>query len=113
MPELPEDPLNREPEIDQLISSFITYENGYDRNHCDIPEKSGSEHRVKVDGAVKEILQLSVSDLRNDFEQHSVTCALQCAGNRRHGKTDVEKSAGTSRGYNVVCLRPAPRPTCC
>jgi len=84
MPELPEPPLNREPELDHLIQSFITYEHGYDRNHGTHPHIDASTHRVQVDGAVDKPLDLSISDLRNDFPQHTVVCALQCAGNRRH-----------------------------
>ncbi|KAK0366682.1 hypothetical protein LTR33_010073 [Friedmanniomyces endolithicus] len=78
-------PLNREPALQELISSFITpVTEGYDRNHSVLPELNGDTHRVRIDGAVKRSLELSVSDLQNDFEQHDVVCALQCAGNRRN-----------------------------
>lgn len=78
-----EKPLNREPPVDKLISSFITTEGGYDRNHGPIPRLDIERHRVVVDGAVITPLKLSVSDLQA-FPQHVVTCTLQCAGNRRH-----------------------------
>ncbi|KAK5747220.1 hypothetical protein LTR17_000355 [Elasticomyces elasticus] len=85
MPELPDEPLNREPAIQDLIASFITpVKEGYDRNHGMLPELDGSSHRVKVEGAVKKVLELSILDLQNNFEQYNVVCALQCAGNRRH-----------------------------
>ncbi|TKA73805.1 hypothetical protein B0A55_05529 [Friedmanniomyces simplex] len=85
MPELPEEPLNREPALQDLISSFITpITAGYDRNHGMLPELDYDTHRVRIDGAVKRSLELSASDLQHDFEQHDVVCALQCAGNRRH-----------------------------
>ena len=84
MPELPEAPLNREPELQDLVSSFITTQDGYDRNHCVHPQIDGEKHCVRVDGAVDKQLELSMSDLRDSFEQHTVVCALQCAGNRRH-----------------------------
>ncbi|EME43538.1 hypothetical protein DOTSEDRAFT_25465 [Dothistroma septosporum NZE10] len=79
-------PLNREPEVEELIKNFITPVNqGYDRNHSAHPEQlDASTHCVKVDGQVTKPLELSISVLRNDFEQHEVVCALQCAGNRRH-----------------------------
>ena len=84
MPELPEKPPNREPESDQLLKSFITPAgDGYDRNHSSHPTIDGSKHIVKIDGAVHRQLDLSIAELR-DFEQHTVVCALQCAGNRRH-----------------------------
>ncbi|KAH9886418.1 molybdopterin binding oxidoreductase [Xylariomycetidae sp. FL2044] len=81
-----EEPLNREPEVHNLISNFIT-EDGYDRNHCAQPSPSqldAESHRVIVDGEVDRVLKLSITGLRNDYPQHDVTCALQCAGNRRH-----------------------------
>lgn len=84
MPELPENPLNREPELDDLVSSFLTTSGAYNRNHCLQPELSESSHRVRIDGCVDKELNLSISDLQNDFPQHTVVCALQCAGNRRH-----------------------------
>ncbi|KAH3912613.1 hypothetical protein HBI56_154610 [Parastagonospora nodorum] len=77
-----EKPLNREPELGKLVSSFITTE-GYDRNHGPIPYLDVDTHRVFVDGLVRKDLELSVKDLKA-LPQHNVVCALQCAGNRRH-----------------------------
>ncbi|KAK3117214.1 hypothetical protein LTR53_001641 [Teratosphaeriaceae sp. CCFEE 6253] len=85
MPELPEEPLNREPAIQDLMASFITpVKDGYDRNHGMLPELDGKTHRVRIDGSVDKPFELSVADLQDGFEQHDVVCALQCAGNRRH-----------------------------
>ncbi|KAH9882420.1 hypothetical protein J1614_000656 [Plenodomus biglobosus] len=77
-----EKPLNREPELGELIESFIT-ENGYDRNHGPIPHLDPATHRVSITGLVSKDLSLSVADLEA-LPQRSVVCALQCAGNRRH-----------------------------
>jgi len=77
-------PLNREPPVTELISSFLTNKDGYDRNHGSIPHLSSIDHVVKVDGAIKTPFTLTIDNLRNDYPQHSVVCALQCAGNRRH-----------------------------
>ena len=112
MPELPEKPLNREPEIQDLVQSFITYKNGYDRNHGPLPQLDGDKHRVRVDGAVGAIQELSVSDLRNNFEQHSVVCALQCAGNRRHTmRTELKEVDGIDwfDGAVMNCKWTGPR----
>lgn len=87
MPSLPSTPLNREPDVESLISSFLTTKDlqPYNRNHCPLPDNiSVATHRVVVDGLVSQPLSLSISDLHNAFPQHKVTCALQCAGNRRH-----------------------------
>ncbi|KAK5200832.1 hypothetical protein LTR16_004733 [Cryomyces antarcticus] len=79
-----EEPLNREPPVKDLVSSFFTESDGYDRNHGPIPHVDASKHIVRVDGAVGNILELSVDQLHKNFAQHEVVCALQCAGNRRH-----------------------------
>ncbi|KAF2021258.1 molybdopterin binding oxidoreductase [Aaosphaeria arxii CBS 175.79] len=76
-------PLNREPDLEKLVSSFITTSGGYDRNHGPIPHLDAATHRVDVYGLVKTDLSLSIDDLKS-LPQHSVICALQCAGNRRH-----------------------------
>jgi sulfite oxidase len=68
-----------------LISefSFITKEGGYSRNHGPIPHLDAATHQVCVYGLVKKELSLHIKDLQ-ELPQHSVICALQCAGNRRH-----------------------------
>jgi DMSO/TMAO reductase YedYZ molybdopterin-dependent catalytic subunit len=78
-----EKPLNREPEVRDLISSFITREGAYNRNHGPTLHLDVSSHKVIVDGAVNNPLEFSMEELKK-LPQHSVTCALQCAGNRRH-----------------------------
>lgn len=90
-----EKPLNREPPVPELISSFITTNGGYDRNHGPIPHIDASSHHVRLDGAVTNILDLSIDQLRHDFPQHTVVCALQCAGNRRHTmRTQIKEVEG-------------------
>ncbi|KAI1397489.1 molybdopterin binding oxidoreductase [Hypoxylon fuscum] len=86
-----ESPLNREPSLSHLTSSFIT-EDGYERNHSTLPPASqlnARTHRVCVDGLTRNPLSLSIANLRSDFPQHEVVCALQCAGNRRHDMRTV------------------------
>ncbi|KAJ4293469.1 hypothetical protein N0V90_008752 [Kalmusia sp. IMI 367209] len=79
-----EKPLNREPELEHLVSSFITEEGqGYDRNHGPIPHLDASSHRVGIYGLVEKELSLSIEDLKA-LPQQTIICALQCAGNRRH-----------------------------
>ncbi|ETN43519.1 uncharacterized protein HMPREF1541_02678 [Cyphellophora europaea CBS 101466] len=81
----------------QLISSFLTCieKTTYDRNHGPILHKSADQHRVVVDGLVSNPLELSLASLAHDFPQHTVTCALQCAGNRRHSmRTRIKEVSG-------------------
>ena len=79
-------PLNREPSTSALVSHFRTPAAlAYDRNHGPIPHHlSAASHTVRVTGLVAKPLTLSATQLATDFPQHTVTCALQCAGNRRH-----------------------------
>lgn len=112
MPELPEAPLNREPDRAILVQSFITYKDGYDRNHCMLPELAAEKHRVKIGGDVRHELSLSTNSLRNDFPQHSVVCALQCAGNRRHTmRTQLKEVSGIDwfDGAVMNCKWSGPR----
>ncbi|KAJ5104350.1 hypothetical protein NUU61_001697 [Penicillium alfredii] len=78
-------PLNREPPAKELIEQFITPQDlNYDRNHGPIPHLRSEKHVIRVDGLVETPLFLSPDQLRLEFAQHEVTCALGCAGNRRH-----------------------------
>ncbi|KAI9816441.1 MAG: hypothetical protein M1826_001831 [Phylliscum demangeonii] len=85
-------PLNREPAVSDLIANFITPASlSYDRNHSAIPHLDRAQHRVVVDFDLDfdrdldlDLDLLSIEQLATDFAQHAVTCALQCAGNRRH-----------------------------
>ncbi|KAI4913650.1 hypothetical protein J4E90_005369 [Alternaria incomplexa] len=96
-----EEPLNREPELEKLVEShdtdtvysFIT-KDGYDRNHGPIPHINASTHKVSVTGLVNNELSLSIADLEA-LPQHTVICALQCAGNRRHTmRTKLKEVSG-------------------
>jgi sulfite oxidase len=76
-----------------LECSFITTDT-YDRNHGPIPHLDLSTHKVAVTGLVTKELSLSIEDLRA-LPQHSVICALQCAGNRRHTmRTKLKEVSG-------------------
>src|SRR3954467_1265205 len=84
------------PEKGMLIwSSFITDHDNYDRNHGPLARLSAKGYTVIVDGLVSKRLDLSIETLTHDFPQHSVTCALQCAGNRRHSmRTRIKEVQG-------------------
>ncbi|EMD34029.1 hypothetical protein CERSUDRAFT_97954 [Gelatoporia subvermispora B] len=78
-----EKPYNAEPDLEKLIQHSLTPEElVYCRNYC--PIKSLSEDRtIKINGLVQNPLELSVKDLKQQFEHHHTVAALQCAGNRR------------------------------
>ncbi|KAI7266461.1 sulfite oxidase-like protein [Hortaea werneckii] len=112
MPDLPEKPLNREPPIQDLTSTFLTPpDSAYDRNHGVLAYLNADTHRVRVDGNVNQTLDLSLSDLHS-FPQADVTCALQCAGNRRHTmRTKIREVQGLNwkDGAIMNCRWTGPR----
>jgi sulfite oxidase len=71
-----EEPLNREPPVEDLVSNFITEEGPYDRNHGPIPNIDPSKHVVNVARDVAQPLSHSIYDLATSFPQHEVTCVL-------------------------------------
>ncbi|KAF8469109.1 Oxidoreductase, molybdopterin-binding domain-containing protein [Kalaharituber pfeilii] len=91
-----ENPLNREPPVDQLVESFITKSSvAYDRNHGPIPHINPDTHYVRIDGAVDNVVELSIKDLGESFKQYEVLSSLQCAGNRRHTmRTELKEVNG-------------------
>ncbi|KAF3398519.1 Sulfite oxidase [Penicillium rolfsii] len=108
-----EQPLNREPSTRVLVDHFLTPQNiSYDRNHGPIPPLNSETHSIRVDGLVKNPLSLSVDQLRSEFTQHEVTCALECAGNRRHTmRTLIKEVQGIDWGDAAImnCKWKGPR----
>ncbi|KAL2840001.1 Oxidoreductase, molybdopterin-binding domain-containing protein [Aspergillus pseudodeflectus] len=108
-----DNPLNREPSVKELVSSFITPGAiSYDRNHGPVPHISASTHTVTIDGLVPNPLRLTVNDLATKFPQHEICCALECAGNRRHTmRTMLKEVEGIDWGDAAVmnCKWKGPR----
>lgn len=53
------------------------------------------DHRLSVEGlAIKKPIVLSVSDLKKNYKEVSVTSAIQCAGNRRADMNRYKKVQG-------------------
>lgn len=98
--------------MSQLISSWITTEDHYDRNHGPIQHKRSSEHELKIDGIVARPIALTMEDLQTKFLQHKVSCALLCAGNRRHTmRTRIKEVSGIDwyDGAVMNCIWEGPR----
>lgn len=56
----------------------------------DIPTKIDLESfSIKIDGLVEKELNITLKELRNDFEQVEVTAVLQCGGNSRSAFTPM------------------------
>ena len=67
-----------------MNDSYITSNRPNDRNNGPIPHLDPGTHTLQIDGSVSSPVNLNISQLKNDYPQHEVLCALQCAGNRRH-----------------------------
>ncbi len=56
----------------------------------DIPTKIDLEsYTIKIDGLVEKELNITLHELKNDFEQVEVTAVLQCGGNSRSAFTPI------------------------
>ncbi|MCY3796180.1 MAG: sulfite oxidase [Chloroflexi bacterium] len=79
-----DDILNAGPPLSQLARDFVTPTHlFFVRNHSQIPHLQLDTYRLRVSGMVTRELALSLDQIKSDFDSHSLTATLQCAGNRR------------------------------
>ena len=77
-------PRNAETPAPLLLTNFITpTELFFIRNHLPVPQIDASRFVLRVDGDGIRSVRLTLDDLRTKFVRHTITAALQCAGNRR------------------------------
>ncbi|MEO9082934.1 sulfite oxidase [Lapillicoccus sp.] len=89
------EPFNAEPSPVALARAVITdVDTFYSRNHGPVPDVDPDAWRLTVVGLVDQPLTLSLAELRERFEQHSLLATLQCAGNRRSGFLKVRDIPG-------------------
>ncbi|TXT18095.1 MAG: sulfite oxidase, partial [Planctomycetota bacterium] len=87
-------PMNAEPLLPDLVKSWVTpIESFFIRSHGNTPEIKANSFRLSVEGLVEKPLMLSLADL-GQFEQHTVTATLTCAGNRRTEHSRVKPIKG-------------------
>jgi len=90
-----DDPINAEPPraalADEPVTSLDAF---YVRNHGPVPALDPSSWRLRVDGLVERVLELSLEELRSRFAHHELVATLQCAGNRRAGFLAVRDIPG-------------------
>jgi sulfite oxidase len=90
-----EDPYNAEPPRSGLADRVLTpVESFYSRNHGPIPQLDPQTWRLRVDGLVEQVLELSLAELRERFTEQTLVATLQCAGNRRAGLIEVRDIPG-------------------
>jgi sulfite oxidase len=77
-------PFNGGPPAGLLVESVVTpVELFFVRNHGDVPVVEAGAYRLRVGGAVKTPLALSLAELQQNSSRVTVSATLQCAGNRR------------------------------
>ncbi|MFI9721907.1 sulfite oxidase [Streptomyces sp. NPDC052396] len=77
------EPYNAEPPPGALAGHLTPLDTFYSRNHGPVPRIDPARWRLRVDGLVERMLELSLDELRRRFSEHQVVATLQCAGNRR------------------------------
>jgi sulfite oxidase len=89
------EPFNAETAPAALSAGPVTATDAfYVRGHGAVPELDPEAWRLRVHGAVKRELELSLSTLREAFREREVTATLQCAGNRRAGLLAIRDIPG-------------------
>ena len=89
------DPYNAEPAAHALAGRHLTpVDTFYTRNHGPVPDLDPTTWRLRVRGLVVRPLELTVRQLQEDFEQHTLAATLQCAGNRRRDLDQVRHVPG-------------------
>ena len=89
------EPYNAEPPL-HLLSAVLETPQAlfYVRSHGPVPQIDAATHRLKVAGLVRTPLDLGMHDLQTAFPRHTVTAAMQCAGNRRADMLQVKPVSG-------------------
>lgn len=89
-----EQPFNAESGLAALAEPLTATDAFYVRAHGDVPDIDPGVWRLKVHGAVQRELGLSLTTLREAFQEREVTATLQCAGNRRAGLIAIRDIPG-------------------
>lgn len=94
-------PLNAEPQLTSLFDAGLITPNSlhYVRNHGPVPHLLWETHVLEVEGTD---LQLSMDDLKSDFEPINIPVALACDGNRRKELNMIKRSKGFNWGSGAV-----------
>lgn len=96
-------PFNAEPPLELLADSFHTPNTlFYVRNHLPVPDVDLKRYSLKVTGENMKTVNLSLSDLKSKFKQHTVTAAVQCGGNRRSDMSKVKSVRGLAWGAAAI-----------
>lgn len=104
-------PFNAEPPPEILTESYITPSVFFfKRNHLPVPHVDPAAYRLRVEiqGPAGDEraggggLTLSLDDLKNKFQKHTVTATIQCAGNRRSDMHRTKQVKGLNWGIGAI-----------
>ena len=95
-------PFNAEPPLALLGDEFHTPNSiFFVRNHLPVPNVDDVTYRLRVDGAEREI-SFTVAELKEKYEEHTISATMQCAGNRRTGLSTVKTVRGLEWGPAAI-----------
>jgi sulfite oxidase len=90
-----QEPFNAETNLAALAEGPLTAADAfYVRGHGPVPRPDRAGWHFRVHGLVERELELSLSTLREAFQERHVTATLQCAGNRRAGLVAMREIPG-------------------
>ncbi|BGP21834.1 hypothetical protein Rt10032_c01g0532 [Rhodotorula toruloides] len=102
---LSEHPLNSEPPLASLVSSFLTPTSStYSRNHGEIrslPDDYTLGISSEVEGVSNTVSSVSLADLKA-LPKHDVVTVLACAGNRRIEMDEMKEVEGLKWGGSAI-----------
>jgi sulfite oxidase len=97
------DPFNAEPALAHLVADQITpLAHFYVRNHGPMPTIDEAAYRLRVEGLVHKPLELSLSQLKDQFPAHEAVATLTCAGNRRSEMSAIRLTGGVQWNAGAI-----------
>lgn len=98
-----EKPFNAEVPMQLLADNFITPNNlFFVRNHLPVPLVDKGKFQLEVQGTGWRPTKLSLADLKKRFKPHTITAAVQCAGNRRSELNTYKTVKGLGWGTAAI-----------
>jgi sulfite oxidase len=106
---LTKQPINAEAPASLLTDTYITpNELFFIRNHHPVPHLDKAKYHVKIslqrDGnrQYEQVASLSMTELQQKYDQHTITTSIQCGGNRRWEMTEFERTNGSSWKVSAI-----------
>ncbi|UJR09097.1 hypothetical protein I4U23_013344 [Adineta vaga] len=99
-----EKPFNAETKPAVLVSSFLTpVDKFYVRNHMHVPFVNINDYKLEI-GDQTSTYTLSYDELKEKYQSHTVTSALQCAGNRRAAMNNDQQGSVQGTAWYVGAI---------